>query len=169
MVPMRGAGMTTPDAAHYLDLLYAGSQGDSWLVLSWPDPDISGNGTRARMLSAWFRWDQRDLALRRIAGLSPTHNVYLNLGLWRSSCRPGRTRRGAKADIRSIPGLWIDIDHSGGVHTASNLPSPEELVGWLQAMPFAWSLLIDTGGGVHGYLLFAEPWIFSDRDEAARP
>jgi Protein of unknown function (DUF3987) len=159
---------TAAETARFLDSLYAGSQGDSWLVLSWPDPDLSGNGTNPPMLSAWYRWDQRWLALRRIAGLSPTHDMSLNLGLRCPTCRPGRTKRGTKADVRSIPGLWIDVDHSGGVHTASNLPSREELVGFLQGMPFAWSLLIDTGGGVHGYLLFDEPWIFADREDAAR-
>jgi Protein of unknown function (DUF3987) len=159
---------TEPETARFLELLYAGSRGDSWLIVSWPDPEISSNGTKPPMLSAWYRWDERRLALRRIAGLSATHDVYLNIGLRRHTCRPGHTRRGTKADVRSIPGLWIDIDHAGGVHRATNLASPEELVAFLRSMPFRWSLLIDTGGGIHGYLLFDEPWIFSDRDDALR-
>lgn len=70
--------------------------------------------------------------------------------------------------MSAIPGLWVDMDHAGGMHTTTDLPSHEKLLGFLQAMPFAWSLLIDTTGGAHGYALFREPWLFDVPEDAAR-
>jgi hypothetical protein len=120
------------------------------------------------MLAAWYRMHQRRLMLRRIVGLAPTHNVYVNLGLRRPTCPPGRAWRGKCADVSAIPGLWVDMDHAGGVHTTADLPSREELLGFLQAMPFAWSLLIDTTGGAHGYVLFRELWLFDVPEDPIR-
>jgi hypothetical protein len=106
--------------------------------------------------------------VRRIAGLSTTHDTYINLGLRRPSCREGRTRRGTHADVYVIPGLWLDADHNGGVHAAANLPSLEELLSFLRSFPFTWSLLIDSTGGLHCYLLFETPLVLETPADAAR-
>jgi hypothetical protein len=68
----------------------------------------------------------------------------------------------------AIPGLWIEFDHQGGVHTATNLPTREELLAFLNILPFQWSVLVDSTGGIHAYLLFRELWVLETTEERQR-
>jgi hypothetical protein len=138
------------ETARFLNLLYHDAPDDAWLVISWPDPEISANGKKPPMLSAWYRLRQQRIALRRIIGLSPHHNVYVAPGLRHPSCRPRRTARGPSSDVSVIPGLWVEFDHQGGVHTSTNLPGRDELLAFLEATPFRWSRIIDSANGNGG-------------------
>ena len=51
------------------------------------------------------------------------------------------------------------------MHAARNLPSPEELLTFIGELPFRFSLLIDSTGGYHGYILFKELWILNTSEE----
>lgn len=106
--------------------------------------------------------------------LAPKHNVYFGLGLRKDvpSTRTGavdKYRRGESADVIAIPGVWCEIDHLGGVHTATNLPPDlETALAALREFPLRPTYLVHSGGGIHAYWLFRELWVFDDEAEHAQ-
>lgn len=73
-----------------------------------------------------------------------------------------RERRGKKADVLLLPGVWLDIDCAEGAHKPIKdaLPFPtkvegEELARSLATRLKSEMLLVDSGGGFHGYLPFS--------------
>jgi putative DNA primase/helicase len=153
--------MNTTSAAEetnrYLDALYASLPRDAWIVISWPDP-YQANGTKPGMLSRWYRAHERRRLVQFIAGMAPQHGIYVGVGLRNGECYPSLHRRGKNSDIAAIPGVWIELDHSKGRHASVALPGPEELLAFVEGFPFRPSLIIDSTGGLHLYLLFKEAW-----------
>ena len=145
----------SPEAAHFFDLLYPDAPNDAWLVVSWPDHESPAQGA-APMISRWSRMRNRSSVERRIATGADQHDLYFGVGLRHPSCEPRKTARGKNSDVMAIPGLWIEFDRQDGVHTATNLPTREELAAFLNTLPFPWSVLVDSTGGIHAYLLFRE-------------
>jgi len=91
--------------------------------------------------------------------------VYLSMGFARPGTPhhtpEGGTRRAGVADVDAILGVWVDIDVAGPGHVGGKrLPETRE-----QALAIARSagleptLIVDSGGGLHAYYLFAEPWV----------
>lgn len=79
--------------------------------------------------------------------------------------------RGGVESAVAIVGLWLDEDHASGRHKQSNLPpNLAAVLDYLRKLPDALrlSLLVNTGGGVHGWLLFREPLLLEDDAERAR-
>ncbi len=97
-------------------------------------------------------------------------DLYFSVGLQRSPDN-GKAGRGVATDIVAIPGLWLDLDCKEGSHSQVNLPSKEEALNFLTEMPLQPSILVDSGGGLHVYWLFKEPWVLnrsSDWESAAQ-
>jgi hypothetical protein len=155
------------ETAHFFDLLYPDAPSDAWLVVSWPDHESPAQGTPP-MISRWYRMRDRSRAERRMAHGADQHDLYFGVGLRAPSCQPRTTARGKNLDVMAIPGLWIEFDHQGGVHTATNLPTREELAAFLNTLPFQWSVLVDSTGGMHAYLLFRELWLLETAEERQR-
>jgi replicative DNA helicase len=153
--------MTTPqieaqEAQHYLDLLFPDPPPDTWLVVSWL---VAPHDFR----SQWFRMAQVGGAARFIVQQAQQCDIYVGLGLRHPQCVP--QGRGSCEDVYVIGGLWFEADHNGGVHSAQNLPTPGQLNLFIEGLPFQCSLLIDSTGGNHGYLLFKEHWILDTPEE----
>jgi hypothetical protein len=139
----------------YFDLLYPAAPGDAFHVMSWRShPD-------APLKNQWVRCADATNLIDHIVQSTPELEIWLGVGLRHPGCTPASDRRGKNEDIYAIPGLWIDLDHSGGVHVAQHLPTPQELLAFIHELPFTFSLLIDTGGGYHGYCLFKEMWLLA--------
>jgi Protein of unknown function (DUF3987) len=151
------------EITRYLDLLYASAPGEAQLVVSWPDPHPPRK--KPRMLSAWKPIGERGSVITPVADWSRTKNVYVNIGLRHPSCQGTKYIRGKDADVWVLPGLWADLDHAGGVHAATDLPSRDELWQFLRHLPFRWSLIVDSGGGFHAYVLFREAWVLETAAE----
>jgi len=68
-------------------------------------------------------------------------------------------------------GVWCDIDIQGESHDKENLPkSSDDGRSIIDEMPFAPSIIVDSGYGLHAYWLLHEPWIFTSdtkRQDAA--
>jgi hypothetical protein len=82
----------------------------------------------------------------------------------------GPHERGKAHQALAIPGLWVDLDVAGPGHTKKGLPATREDALELLPAEYPPSLLVETGGGLHAWWLFKEPWWFEDaaeRDEAA--
>ena len=87
-----------------------------------------------------------------------------------------RHHRGYASTVSAMPGLWVDIDIASGKHKKKGLPSTmEEATAFLSPsddseapLPFEPSLVISSGGGLHLYWLFSNPWVLEDEEERGR-
>jgi len=124
------------------------SDGRQLLVFTLPD-------RRARHFSS------RTAAALHAANEGKTKDVYFGVGL------AGRNfgRKNAALDVAAIGGLWADIDLAAPWRTDKPLPrTADEARTILDKLPFAPSLVVDSGHGLHAWWLFKEPWVF-DTDE----
>jgi hypothetical protein len=97
-------------------------------------------------------------ALDRTAG----SEVYFNVGLAKGAFG----RRNCSADIGAIGGVWADIDMAAPWRAGKSLPvTIEEAKRILAGLPFAPTLLVHSGYGLHAYWLFKEPWVFESEEE----
>lgn len=131
---------------------------DLWIVVSWADPSQG-------FCSQWVRVRDLDQALLILEDKSQQYDTYVGMGLRRAGCHP--VGRGTSDAVGAIGGLWVECDHTGGVHRATQLPTPFQLMKFLEALPFQFSLLIDSTGGFHGHLLFKELWVLDSPGEHA--
>ncbi len=92
-------------------------------------------------------------------------DVYFNVGL-QGGEKPGRHQRGKAAGVCAIPGVWIDIDFEKPDQKKS-YPPKRVVYDALQQMPFASSMIVHSGGGLHVYWLFTEPLAITDENRAA--
>jgi hypothetical protein len=101
------------------------------------------------------------------AAANTAEHVYFGLGL----AGDNFGRRNCSSDIVAIPGLWADIDMVSPERADKPLPKDIADVKFaLLRLPFAPTLLVHSGYGIHAYWLFREPWIFTtdaDRAKAA--
>ena len=142
-----------------LTLFWPDPSEDLWLVVSWIDHAKT-------FCNTWFRCRDRDQALLLLEETSQQYDTYVSMGLRHATCQP--VGRGTSADVGAIGGLWVEFDHAGGVHTATNLPTPFQLAKFIHTLPFAFSLLIDSTGGLHGHVLFKELWVLGTAAERAQ-
>ena len=143
-----------------LALLWPDPPDDLWVVVSWADPAKG-------FCSQWVRVRDLDHALLVLEDKSQQFNTYVGMGLHHAACQPDPTSRGTSATVGAIGGLWVELDHAGGVHSARQLPTPFQLMKFLESLPFQFSLLIDSTGGFHGHLLLKELWILDTPGEQA--
>ncbi|KKN32073.1 hypothetical protein LCGC14_0817640 [marine sediment metagenome] len=96
-----------------------------------------------------------------------TENVYFGLSLVKGN----PSGRGKLEDTSAIGCLWADIDIANSEHKKGNLPPDIETARkLLSKIPLKPSIIASTGGGLHPYWVFKEPWIFetsADRIAAA--
>ena len=77
--------------------------------------------------------------------------------------------RGYAATTRVIPGVWLDLDVANDSHEKVGLPTTMYDVNKiLEALPLAPTWIVKTGGGLHVYWLFQEPWILESDTERRR-
>ncbi|HAP39974.1 MAG TPA: hypothetical protein DCQ94_09470, partial [Nitrospira sp.] len=153
--PQRNQDLTTFLAALWPDL------GEHHLLL-WRLPSKR---------SEWVQELTSDI-IAKIEQWAEDEDVYAGCGLRNANLGP--TRRGERADIVAIPGLWIDADYSGtsGDHKKPNLPRTEaDARKLLEEMGLPPSAIVHSGHGLQAWWLFREPWVFeddADRDKAER-
>jgi hypothetical protein len=141
-----------------LGLFWPDPPDDLWMVVSWIDH-------AKHFDSAWFRVRDIDQALMTIEEKSQHFDTYIAMGLRQATCQP--VGRGTSADVGAIGGLWLEFDHTGGVHSAQNLPTPFQLMKFIASLPFQCSVLIDSTGGFHAHVLFKELWSLDTPEEHA--
>lgn len=147
--------MTAPDItaigvtpAQWLELLYGNAEPDQWLTVFAQD---RANGTRHTM------WRQ----VRHLAHLAEdaewvadTSCVWFGVAT-RSHKIPGK--RGGGEDCVALPGLWVDIDIVGPNHARTDLPATlDEAFDLIDTFPLPPTWVVETGGGLQPWWLFAE-------------
>jgi hypothetical protein len=95
-------------------------------------------------------------------------NVYVGCGLVRHDL--SGTGRGTTDDVTAIPGFWQDLDcampyRKGDKQLFPSLPAALDFV---LSLPLQPSILVDSGGGIHMWWLFREPWVFDTALERER-
>lgn len=82
-------------------------------------------------------------------------DAYVGCALRRSDLEDA-TKRGGKADLVALPGLWVDLDVGTEGHKAANLPPTlEDAATLLEGLPEP-TMAISSGGGLHAWWLFPE-------------
>ncbi len=111
------------------------------------------------------RFDNAEAAAKFGLAQAKTEDVYFGLGLIKSNPKG----RGILKDIVGIGCLWADIDIADEQHSKPNLPpSIEEAEKILGSIPLEPSIIVNSGGGLHVYWLFKEPWMFdTDKEQTA--
>jgi len=152
---------SSEEVRRFLDLLFSNANPHAWLVVSWLN---AGQQFRSR----WFRRTDAPAITAFIVQQAQRFCTYVGLGL-RHPDLPGKASgRGTSDEVVSIAGLWMEWDSAAGQHSAQQLPPHDALLPFLQQQPCRFSLLLDSGGGVHSYLLFKEPWVLNTPEEHAR-
>lgn len=117
--------------------------------------------------TVWHETSELDAAVRTIKK-TRKGDLYLSVG---THDAPQRTR-GGENTIISIPGLWADLDigELGHKPAASGLPNPadeETALSIVEGLPSP-SMVLNSGGGLQGFWLFDEPWVFSGPEDKLR-
>ena len=151
-MPDSTAATSAKQLQQFLRLLYPTLPQDTWLVVSW-----QGRYFQSR----WFPVAQSKEVTPFVREMAPEHDVYVGLGLRARQT----TGRGTSADVGAIGGLWVEFDHNGGHHKATTLPTRKRLLQFIEMLPFKFSIVVDSSGGFHGYILFRELWQFENAEE----
>jgi hypothetical protein len=89
--------------------------------------------------------------------------LYYNVGICRDDL--GSKVRGSKESVSAITCLWADIDlpKEG---SKKNYPPMDVIEAALADMPLKYTALVHTGGGVHAYWFFNEPYTITGLQDA---
>ncbi|ACL04305.1 hypothetical protein Dalk_2612 [Desulfatibacillum aliphaticivorans] len=142
------------ESQQFLNTLYGDIEEEAHLVL-WTKQDTK---------TEFFHVSDIPEATQYAESRKSTHDVYFGLGLQRDK-QPSWSR-GKANSVVGIPGLWLDLDIVGPGHAETSIPEDREAaMTFLEGLPWKPTLLVNSGGGVHAYWLFKEPWIFDDEKE----
>jgi hypothetical protein len=97
----------------------------------------------------------------KVAENNAHRDTYFTMALYPKDCTQ---RKQDKASC--IFGVWLDIDVGKPGSAKNYFPSMEEATAWIyDTLALHWSIIVHSGGGIHLYLLFDEPfWVESDAD-----
>ncbi|MBP1934885.1 DUF927 domain-containing protein [Ammoniphilus resinae] len=132
--------------------------------------------------SWWFESKDITKTAAFIANLTNQNNmdhIYFGIGLQKEmrgevindkTGVKGVKKRGTNDNTIAIPGFWLDVDCSEGVHKANEdptkkLPSFREAWELLKELPLSPSIIINSGGGLYPMWLFPSLWIFKDDED----
>lgn len=148
--------MSTPAqqvAQDFLDALWPEiPEGTSILIWTMPD-----------RRSHWFTNTAAAAAAAIL--LASAHDVYTMVSLQASGL--AADQRGSAEEVRALCGLWMDIDVAGDGHSSKKYPptidAAREIL-YADTLP-APTYVNHTGGGVHAWWLFPEPWLLDNPEE----
>ena len=101
--------------------------------------------TLPKVTQKWFPLDGTSNGMwGYLNSVKKGHNVYFGVGLRKSN-------GGGKVHVAQVPCVWVDVDFK-------HFPTPSDAKDAVfRALPFGWSIIVDTGGGYHAYAILQEP------------
>ena len=138
---------------YFLHLLY-GNILDDWFIL-WTRQDKRAYPFQIQ--------NRQEIAAQALSLSEKKKDVYFSVGLHPQ--QPPAGKRGASETVIAIPGFWFDLDIKGDGHSQKKLPSSiDEALDFLKSLSKQPSLIVNSGGGLHTYWLFEEPYRIIDMD-----
>jgi hypothetical protein len=116
-----------------VDWFWPDAPANAFLVLSWKH--------QGDFCSRWFRMADLAAFLVALFRKARVTDTYVGMGLRHPHCQP--IGRGTSEDVYAIGALWIECDHTAGIHRTRHLPTPFQLTAFLRTLPFVSSLQID--------------------------
>jgi hypothetical protein len=151
------------DSYRYLEALFGGKEQDQ-KILIWTLEPNRDDPDRSRKESRWLSTPSEAAALVETLEKRGRDNIYSGVAL--APRAYGSSRRCPQDEIDAIVGLWADIDIQGPGHKSQNIPADMvtalKLIERIGLKP---SMVVDSGGGLHAWWLFIEPWRFESRAE----
>lgn len=164
-------------AAGFCSALFGGLVDDDRLtglyVPLWSDAD---------KLTRWRPADKPGAVASLIAELDEqpgAGNIYVGVGLLDaprgkvvrtdSAGEPVTAGRTLNESVTGLFGLWADIDIAGEGHADAHYPPDVDAARKvLDAVGLTPTLIVHTGGGLHVWWLFGEPWLIREADDPER-
>ncbi|ACL03011.1 DNA primase small subunit [Desulfatibacillum aliphaticivorans] len=152
---MNNLQKAAPSESHqFLNALYGDIEQEAYLIL-WSKLDKQSRS---------FPVSDLTQALNLAGTLKSKHDVYYGVGLQKH--QQNSWERGKAIDVVGIPGLWFDLDIDGPGHKETRIPPDQDAaLKFLDALSWKPTMIVNSGGGIHAYWLFKEPWIFDDDEE----
>lgn len=155
------------DTRSWLERLYGSSPGYWTLVLF-----RGGKVHRTFWLPTHARG--LDKAAATIEKASSQYDFYTSVGTWAEQEQPTADKpnpRGSARNVISLAGLWADLDigTTGHKPAKSGMPNPattDVALSILEDFPEP-SAIVHTGGGLHVWHFFDEPYVFEGENKAA--
>lgn len=97
--------------------------------------------------------------------LCPSKDMFFGLNLQQSD--PGQEKKGGAEGVGAIMGLWADIETASPWHK-DMVATPKDVVPFLQSLKYPPGAIVSSGGGIHAYWRFREPWVLEDAGERLR-
>ncbi|TAJ20856.1 MAG: hypothetical protein EPO65_02690, partial [Dehalococcoidia bacterium] len=116
-------------------------------------------------------WSKRDGARQFLdldgaaADLCSTPDRYLACAAFETV---ERGKRGTGSQVRAIAGFAIDVDCRGGAHAQQQLPTNDEAIELLRSAPLPPHYVLQSGGGLYGWLLFEQPFLIANGEARRR-
>ena len=141
-------GVQPPEIERFVEAVYGRLPDGLWGYL-W---DLQGKRT--------YGFSRAAAAAKIAARHAARRDVYCALAL--STEKPGSRHRITNDEADGLVGLAADIDIAGPGHSGDKTYPPDEdaalaLVGKLPLPP---TIVVHSGGGLHAWWLFHEPWVF---------
>lgn len=110
-------------------------------------------------------WDRAE---ELAEALAQNDDVYFGVALQdrEAATKDNPSSRGSAETATALPGLFMDIDVGTEGHSGKKYPPTKEAaIDLLRGFPILPTLIVHTGGGLHAYWLFKEPWVFETPEE----
>jgi hypothetical protein len=131
----------------FLDTLYGSAPYDVLLELRCIHPETS------QVRSLWSPIQDREAVLQEAKQLNTQ-----GYGIYFAPCLRAE-KKGNAQSASYVPALWVDID-------CDNDPTQREMaLHKLETFDFVPSVIVDSGGGWHGYWLLKQPYILKTNDD----
>lgn len=154
---------TTP--AEFFSIVF-GDKHPAHKILVWTVDSRLSDDDPDKRISVWC--PDVESAAGACASVSGVRDVSVYCGVSTVDRDLGPRARGKEADMSAIYALWADIDFHKEGSKKTYPPDRESVKILLGEMPFAPSMTVFTGGGIHAWWLFREPWIFDGDDDRKR-
>ena len=148
------------DAEQFLNLLFGNLRGDRYSYL-WTGQDKATYPYRVSDADA-----RKAMAQRAIELNDSGFDVYVGVNVGDEPAQPGN--RYTKSQITAQTATVTDIDVEGGGHISdAKTTYPPTFETAKCFLPFAASLVVNSGYGLHGYCLYSEPIDVADESRDA--
>jgi len=108
-----------------------------------------------------FTPESRNEIIHLCFNLRDSKSVYFGVCLQKD--KPDDRGRGSAEGAKVMFGLWMDVDIVGEGHKGIGYPATkDEALEFLNRQELKPTMIVHSGGGLHVYYLFDEPWIFED-------